>query len=214
MRRRDFVAGALAVPFAGFIRPESLPSRRAAFEEIGNSVMMTLAVPGLFRRGDREAVASIDSGFDTTLVFHLRAWRYGTRERVATVEREVKIRWDPWKKRYLVRTEMEKGATRREYDVREKALAAATTLSRIRLGSAESFVRSSGDQGPYYFVEVFALRNPLLRPEELVARRPSERSVGRDLEWFSSLVDVVAGERAVAEEVIHFRTNPFYLPPR
>lgn len=214
MKRREFVAGAVAVPFAAFLRPETLALRRASFEEIGSSVVMSLALPGLFRRGDKEAVASIDSGFDTTLVFHLRLWKYGTRERIEDIEQEVKVRWDPWKKRYLVRTKTDRGWSKREFESRDKALSVSTTLSRVRLVAAHALKRSKGDAGPYYFVEVLALRNPLMRPDELVTRRHSERSVGRDLEWFARLVDVVAGERAIAEESLHVRTNPFYLPTR
>jgi len=214
VKRREFVASALVVPFAAWIRPEALPVRRATFEEIGNSVLLTLSLPGLFRRGDREAVASIDSGFDTTLAFRLRVWKYGSKVRIGDTEHEIKIRFDPWKKVYLVRSRTEKGWSKREFVAQEQALAAATTLSRVRVAASDALVRATANAGPYYFVEVLAMRNPMVRTENSNARAPSERSVGRDLEWFARLVDVVAGERAVAEETVHVRTNPFYLPPR
>lgn len=214
MKRREFVASVIAVPFAAWIRPEALPIRRASFEEIGNSVLLTLAVPGLFRRGDKEAVASIESGFDTTLAFRLRVWKYGTKVRVGDTDHEIKIRWDPWKKVYLVRSRTENGWSKREFAARDQALAAATTLSRVRVAAADALVRATANGGPYYFVEVLAMRNPMVRTDTSSPRAPSDRGVGRDLEWFARLVDVVAGERAIAEETVHVRTNPFYLPPR
>lgn len=214
MKRREFVAGMVAVPVAGFVRPEALPVRRATFEEIGSAVLLTLALPTLFRRGDKEALVSIDSGFDTTLLFELRLWRYGVREKIVDVEHTVKLRWDPWKRRYVVRAQTSTGWNKREFELRDDALAAATTLKRVRLTSSSALQRAEDGTGPYYFVEVLALRNPLLGPKGRLAERPSDRGGGRDLEWFSRLVDVVAGERAVAEETLHLRTNPFYLPPR
>jgi hypothetical protein len=210
------VLGALTVPLTapllGFVRPDALPAKKAAFEEVGNSVLMSMSVPWLFRRHDDEAFASIDSGFDTTLQFTLRVWKFGTRQLVSTGTRTVRIRRDIWKKSYVVGSREAHGWTKRYFDDREAALAAAVKLDRIKICSASALERGEG--GPYYFVEVLALRNPLERREGTRARSGTGRGQGRDLEWFGRLVHVLAGERVEAEEVVRIRTNPFYLVPR
>jgi hypothetical protein len=80
-------------------------------------------------------------------------------------------------------------------------------LDRVRVGSASDLERGSG--GPYYFVTVLALRNPIVSDRD--GNEASGRGQGRDLEWFGKLVEVLAGERAQAEEVVHVKTNAFYL---
>ena len=65
--------------------------------------------------------------------------------------------------------------------------------------------------GPYYFVEVLALRNPIENPDGDSRKRG--RGGGRDLEFFARLVDSMVGERARAEKKIHVKTSPFYLLP-
>jgi len=211
VKRRRFLLGVVALHAVSLVRPEALPIKKAVFEEVGNSVLMTLAVPTLFRRGDKESLASIDSGFDTTLMFDLRVWQLGSRTLLAKDRITVKVRRDPWRKTYVVRERTSKGWARREFEERDAALAAATTLERVRLVSADRLGRN--ESGPYYFVEVLALRNPLnLSTTE--TGLDDGRVGSRDLEWFGQLVDVLAGERAEAEESIHIRTNAFYLLPR
>ena len=105
MKRRELFAGLLAVPAMPVIamaRPEALTSRKAAFAEVGDGVRMTLALPSLIRARDTDALKSIDSSFDTTLRYSLRVWEYGTRVKVTSRVVIVKIRRDPWKKRYVV----------------------------------------------------------------------------------------------------------------
>lgn len=211
MRRRCFLQGIVVVPITAMVRPDALTVRKAAFEEVGNSVLVTLTLPTLFRRHDKEALASIDSGFDTTLEFTLKVWERGSNRLMGTRKHVVKIRRDPWKKRYVVSTRSETGWSRRYFEKRDDAIAAAVKLDRIRVISASLLER--GEDGPYYFVTVLALRNPL---DGGSTRGPtaSGRSRGRDLEWFGRLVDVIAGERPQAEEIVQFKTNLFYLVPR
>lgn len=211
MRRRTFVQGVLVMPVVGMVRPDPLTVRKATFEEVGNSVLLTLSLPTLFRKHDKEALASIDSGFDTTLEFTLKVWERGSNRLMGTRKHVVKIRRDPWRKRYVVSTRSETGWSRRYFDKREDAIAAAVKLDRVRVISASLLER--GEDGPYYFVTVLALRNPL-DPGGLRDPTASGRSRGRDLEWFGRLVDVVAGERPRAEEIVHVKTNLFYLVPR
>lgn len=207
MKRRTFLQGLIVVPVHAYARPDTLPIRRATFEEVGNSVLVTMTLPALFRRYDREALASIDSGFDTTIHYTIKLWQHGSRKLIDTREIMVKIRWDPWKKRYVVSTRDGSGWTKRTFAERDDAVAAAVKLDRVRVGAAGDLERGQG--GPYYFVTVLALRNPIVSDRE--GNESSGRGQGRDLEWFGKLVEVLAGERAQAEEVVHVRTNAFYL---
>ncbi len=209
LRRREMLAGLVAAPMVALVRPESLAARRAAFEEAGDNVRMTLALPTLIRGRDEEALKSIDSSFDTTIRYSLRLWEYGTRNLVSSRVVVVKIRRDPWKKRYVVSRRGTGDWSKRYFADRDAAVAAATSLRKQVVGPLAKLER--GTQGPYYFVEVLALRNPLDGTGK--DARASGRGGGRDLQWFSRLIDNMAGERARAEEVVHVRTYPFYLLP-
>jgi hypothetical protein len=210
VKRRTFMQGMIAVPVIAYARPDTLPLRRATFEEVGNSVLVTMTLPALFRRYDREALASIDSGFDTTIHYVVKVWQHGKNRLVDTREVRVKIRRDPWKKRYVVSTREDSGWTKRTFVERDEAIAAAVKLDRVRVCAASDLERGEG--GPYYFVTVLALRNPIVVKSD--GDRSSGRGQGRDLEWFGRLVEVLAGERAQAEEVVHVKTNAFYLVER
>jgi hypothetical protein len=208
VRRRDLLRGFVAMPVVAFARP-NMPvlKLKGSFEEVGSSVLMTLSVPTLFNKYDKDALESIDSGFDTTLHFTLKLWEYGAKGRLMeTREVLVRIRRDPWKKRYVVSTREDGVWSKRTFTDREAAVAAAVKLDRVRIASTSSLER--GDDAPYYFVTVFAQRNPLEPAADFAG---STSAQGRDLEWFGRLVDVLAGERALAEETVHARTNRFYL---
>lgn len=213
LRRRTVLGGLLGAPLLAFARPESLTKRAAQFAEIGNSIQMTLALPALIRDNDQEALESINSGFDTTLEFTIKVWEHGTRRLMASRIIVLKLRRDPWKKHYLLRTKGSSGWIRRSFRTRAAAITAAVTLDGIKVCSASRLTRG-GEVGPFYFVEILAMRNPLR------ARRGSDRGTetrrgqGRDAEWFRRLVETLAGERARAEKVVHVRTNPFFLLPR
>jgi hypothetical protein len=210
VKRRRLLLGMLTLPLVGFVRPWDLPRRKASFEEVGNSVLMTVSIPTLFRRTDRDALDSIDSGFITTLHFTLRVWQSGKRQLIETRELLVRIHYDVWKKKYIVRTR-ESGVwtSKRAFLERDEAIAAAVKLDRVRVAAANQLER--GEFGPNYFVEILAQRNPLDPPEDFAS---STSAQGRDLEWFGRLVDVLAGERADAEETVHLRTLPFFLEAR
>jgi hypothetical protein len=212
VKRRTFVVGSLATPLLlGFARPEALSVREAIFEEMGTSLVVTVQLPGLFKKHDTDALASIDSGFDTNLHFSLKVWEWGKRKLVAQRTVLVKIRRDPWKKMYVVSTRGSRGWSKRFFEKRDEAIAAATTLTRATVASTSELER--GDDGPYYFVEILAQRNPLASDARR-KRGATGRGTGRDLEWFGRLVEVLAGERAKAEETVHVRTNPTYLVPQ
>lgn len=209
MKRRQWLQGAIVMPVAVVARPEPVTRRRAVFEEAGSSVLMTMSLPMLFRRYDKDALESIDSGFDTTIELTIKLWQHGTNRVIGTHEVLVRIRRDPWKQRYVVSTRADGTWTKRSFDERDAAVAAAVKLDRIRIAATSELER--GDDGPTYFVTVFAQRNPLEPSPDFAA---STSAQGRDLEWFGRLVDVLAGERAQAEETVHVRSNPFYLVER
>lgn len=213
VRRRVVLGGALGLPLLAFARPETLTKRAAEFAEVGNSIQMTLSLPGLIRSNDLEALASIDSGFDTTLEYQLKVWQHGSRERVARRTLVLKLRRDPWKKNYLLRTKGSTGWIKRSFDERAEAIAAAVTLDGIKVCSA-SVLDRGGEAGPFYFVEIMAMRNPLRRRRGGGRGTETHRGQGRDADWFRRLVETLAGERARAEQVVHVRTNPFFLVPR
>jgi hypothetical protein len=194
------------MPAAAVARPEPVTRRRAVFEEAGDAVLMTITLPMLFRRYDKDALESIDSGFDTTIELTIKLWQYGTNRVIATREVQVRIRRDPWKQRYVVATRIEGVSTKRSFADRDAAVAASVKLDRVRIAATTDLER--GDDGPTYFVTVFAQRNPLEPSPDFAA---STSAQGRDLEWFGRLVDVLAGERVQAEETVHVRTNQFYL---
>ncbi|MCR9160087.1 MAG: hypothetical protein ACE37F_37810 [Nannocystaceae bacterium] len=205
--RRQVLAGLVAAPIA-LARPTD--TVKARFEEVGKTVRMTLALPGLISARDADALKSIDSSFDTTLRYSLRLVEYGTRDLISSRIVVVKIRRDPWKKRYVVsRRSGGGGWSKRFFTKRAEAVAAATTLDRQVVGAVSQLERT-GD-GPYYYVEVLALRNPIDNPDGDDRKRG--RGGARDLELFARLVDSMVGERARAEKKVHVRTNPFYLLP-
>jgi hypothetical protein len=212
VKRRTFVVGTISTPLLlGFARPEALSVREGVFEEMGSSLVVTVALPGLFKKHDTDAMASIDSGFDTNLHYSLKLWEWGERKLVSKHTVLVKIRRDPWKKMYVVSTRGARGWSKRFFEKRAEAIAAATTLTRVKIASTSDLQR--GDDGPYYFVEILAQRNPLTSDARR-RRGATGRGSGRDLEWFGRLVEVLAGERAKAEETVHVRTNPTYLVPQ
>lgn len=215
LSRRAWIGGVLALPSLAFARPEALPKRAAKFAEVGNSIQMTLSLPALIRKNDEEALASIDSGFDTTLEYRISLWEHGTRQRMASRTLVLKLRRDPWKKHYLLRTKGSTGWIKRSFQTRKAAIEAAVTLDGIKVCSA-SVLERGGEAGPFYFVEIMAMRNPLRRSRGRGDGRGTEthRGQGRDADWFRRLVETLAGERAQAEKVVHVRTNPFFLVPR
>jgi len=204
------LAGLVSLPALGFARPETLLQKKAVFEEIASSVQMTLSLPALFRKTDKEALESIDSGFDTTLRFEIDVWEHGVRAiKIASRTVIVKVGKDPWTDKYAVKTQGNTGWIRRTFNTRDAAIEAAVTLDRIRICDVALLTRGTYEEGPFYFCSVLAMRNPVKDPGPAGRRR---RGGDRDLEWFGRLVDALAGERARAEEIVNVKTNPFYLP--
>lgn len=213
MKRRAFTVGSAALALAGFARTDTLPTRVATFEEVGDSVLMTVAFPELLRARDREARASIDSGFETTLVYEIRIFEHGSTAALASLRHVVKIHYDHWQKRYVVQSREASGAAAKRYFKRQDAaIEHAVTLERLRIARASGLER--GEEGPYYFATIRAMRNPLGDHVAGGASSASGRGRGRSTGWFRRIVEFMSGSQPPAEETLHVRTNPFYLVPR
>jgi hypothetical protein len=198
----------------GAVRPDTLLLRRARFEEVGAAVMVTVAFPELLRARDREAMASLDSGFETTLVYDLMLHEHGTNRVLEQHRRVVKVRYDYLNRRYEVTTRDDGGTrARRFFKRRSDAAAAAVELRRMRVGRTEGLGR--GEAGPFYYVTVLGQRNPLTPTQGEPGLDPGTgRAQGRDTRWFRRFVNFLAGELPEAEETVRFRTQPFYLRSR
>ncbi len=218
MRRRAFLWALASLILTAAARPDTLLLRRARFEEVGNSAMMTIEFPELLRLRDRETIPSVDSGFETTLIFDLVLYEHGSNSGLEWHRRIVKIRYDYMNQRYEVTTRDDGGnRARRFFKRRSRAVAAATRLTRMKVGRSANLARGSG--GPYYYVTIRGQRNPL-DPTEPSAGLGSGldpgtgRAQGRDTRWFSRFVNFLATELPEAEATVRYRTQPFYLVER
>lgn len=208
--RRVFLAGSSAALTAGMVRSDPVALRRARFEEVGNSVLMTVDVPKLIRPTDRQALASIDSGFATTLTFDVGVFELGATEPITTLYVVKKIQYDLWTQRYVVVVrEPGRGAAKRYFKTRDQAVKAALTLDRLRIVRASQLTR--GEDGPYYYARIIAQRNPLSQEGTVGA---DGRTQERNVRWFTRLIDFLAARPPEAEETVAVRTNPFFLLPR
>lgn len=211
MRRRAFLLAGLSLPLVAAGPLEYLRPRRAKFEEVGDAVLMSVAMPELLSARDQDAMASLESAFATTLVFEIVLYRAGQHAPVEQRQRIVKIQYNPWKERYVVTTSDVGRATQvRYYSSRDEAIARATALDRVRVARVGALQR--GDDA-VYFATVVAQRNPLDR--DLLAQGAGEdldRGQGRDLSVFSRWVGIFVRATQSAEKTFAIKTVPaFYL---
>lgn len=217
MRRRALLRAGLALGLALPVMAapgglELLKPRRAKFEEVGDSVLMTADLPELLLTRDGDAMASLESAFRTRLDYEIALYRAGQTDPVELRRVTVFIQWDPWKERYVVETkEADRTATRRYFAGRDEAIVAAIRLDRVRIARASALER-----GPkaVYFATVVGQRNPiekgLLSPED-----SDGRGQGRDLSVFSRWVGIFIRATQSAEKTVAIKTTPaFYLVPR
>lgn len=213
MRRRALLLAGLTLPLLGAGGLEFLRPRRARFEEVGDAVLMTVAMPELLSTRDSDAMASLGSAFATTLVYEIVVYRAGQALPFDQRSRVVKIQYNPWKERYVVTTsDTGRAAQVRYYTDRDEAIARATSLERVRIARVSAMQR-----GPdaVYFATVVAQRNPidqdLLAPE---TGDEDERGQGRDLAVFSRWVGIFVRATQSAEKTFAVKTTPgFYLVP-
>ena len=214
MKRRQLLAGVPAVGFTALFRPETFVIRKAVFEEVGDSVLMSTVFPELLRKRDREAVASIDSGFTTTLVFDIAVLEYGTNQTIAQVRRVVELRYHLYLKKYeVVVRHGSVLAPPRYFTQRDAAIDAGLEMRRVRIVGANRLRRQPA-RG-YYYVTVLGQRNPTDSIRGIHDLDPEAgRAQGRDVRWFSRFLDFLAGDVPQAEETLVVRTQPFYLVQR
>jgi hypothetical protein len=215
VRRRGFLCLVAATPLmAAPGGLELLKPRRARFEEVGDSVLMTADLPELLLTRDTDAMASLESAFRTRLEYEISLYRAGQSEPVEQRRVTVYIQYDPWKERFVVETqETGRTATRRYFADRDDAIVAAIRLERVRIARAGALER-----GPraVYFATVVGQRNPiekgLLSPED---GDGDGRGQGRDLSVFSRWVGIFIRATQSAEKTVAIKTSPaFYLVPR
>lgn len=214
MRRRALLVAGLSLPLCAVGGREFLRSRRAEFVEVGDDVLMSVALPELLLPRDSDAMASIESAFTTTLVFDVSLFRSGKARPISSQRRVVKIQWNPWKERFSVQSS---GPDRQPQTLyftdRDAAIAAAVSLDRFPVGDTRELER-----GPRatYFVTVVGQRNPIsadLLPGDDAS--PDARGQGRDLSAFSRWIGMFIRDAPRAERTIAIRTAPaFYLVQR
>lgn len=212
MRRRGFFGLLAALPLltaAGGL--ELLKPRRAKFEEVGDSVLMTAELPELLLTRDADAMASIESAFRTRLEYEVSLYRAGQSDPIEQRRVTVYIQWDPWKERFVVETqEQGRSPTRRYFADRDEAIVAAIRLDRVRIARASALER-----GPkaIYFATVVGQRNPI--EKGLLSADDDGRGQGRDLSVFSRWVGIFIRATQSAEKTVAIKTSPaFYLVPR
>jgi hypothetical protein len=197
----------LSLPLVAAGPPTAPIIRRAKFREVGDSVIMDIRLPELLPKRDADAMASLDSGFATRLVYEVTLYKYvrGQAKVVRTSTREVRIHWNYWDERYVVETIDDGGSPGRlNFKLREDALKEVGRL-RKRVGKVSEMER--GDRNAY-FVSVFAQRNPTRKDPGSTA---STRGQSGDLRMFSRWVSIFVRSRLSAEKTMVVRTNYFYL---
>ncbi|RMG93497.1 MAG: hypothetical protein D6705_18610 [Deltaproteobacteria bacterium] len=220
MKRRRFLAafgGVAAAPWLIAARSrDHYLFRRARFFDHGGYVSMSMGFPELLRASDRDAMAWVDSGFETVLRYRIIVVDRKARREVEQRVHLVTLRFDFLQgDRYEVKAR-QGGRTlfRRYYDERRAAVDAATHLARVPIADTSRLVRG-GPGGPSYSVAVVAQRNPLGPDEQGPGADPAvARAQDRDVQWFGRLVGFLVGEVPEAEVTVRLRTQPFYLEAR
>jgi hypothetical protein len=213
MNRRAFLATGLGLPLIAAGGRELLRARRADFVEVGDSVLMSVELPELLSTRDRDAMASLESAFATTLVFEIKLYRSGSSRPISAQRRVVKIQWNPWKERFSVQTSDPGQGTRTVYfRERNPAIAKAVALDRLPIARSSALGRGRNES---YFVTVVGQRNPitaaLLPEDELVGGQGQ----GSDLAAFSRWIGIFIRDTPAAEKTFAIRTTPaFYLVER
>lgn len=210
MKRRAFLLAGLTLPLLA-ATPGAQLHRRAQFREVGDSVVMEMKVPELLPPRDADAMASLDGGFATHLVYDITLYKHvpGKSQPVRHATRNVRIHYDHWNGKYVVET-VDDGGTpgRLEFKLREDAVKEVAQL-RIRVGKASEMER--GDRN-VYFVAVFAQRNPTRAADG--SPSAGSRSSSTDLRMFSRWVSLFMRSRLTAEKTMLLRSNFFYLVDR
>lgn len=210
--RRGLLALGAALPLlmAAGGELEVLRPRKARFEEVGDTVLMTVALPELLLTADTAAMTSLEAAFTTVLTYEIAIHRAREREPIEHRRFVVRIHWNAWKERYVVTAEEPgHGATTRMFTDRDEAIAAAVTLERLRIAQADALER-----GPEatYFATIVGQRNPVDRGLLSPGSTSEPRRVGST---FSRWLGLFIRAQQRAEKTVAIKTSPaFYLVPR
>lgn len=204
--RRGLIAWIAAIPLLAAAGGDPEPqARKARFEEVGDDVRMTVALPELLATDDAAAMDSLEAAFATTLTYEIDVHRGRAGEPIERRRVLVRIQWNAWKERYVVAVdEPGRGQTTRDFIDRDQAIAAAVTLDRLRVAAAADLER-----GPEatYFATIVGQRNPV--------ERGLLSSGGREGSTFARWIGLFIRSERRAERTVELRTSPaFYLVPR
>ncbi len=199
-------AVALTLPLLA-ASPDTLPRRDAKFTYTTRKLKIRVAVPDILRKTDKQAIKQLDGGYPTRLVYDLAVFAKGSRTPIAVQHVEISVQWDPWNLDYIVQTSVGAAqATVRRYALRDDAIKAATSLS-VTIAELAAIARGE-DQ--VHFVHVVAQRNPI--QAKASGSSAVARGQDRDLEMFSRWVGMFVRGRPKADQLVEFRTHPFYVP--
>lgn len=208
--RRGLVRAALALALSAPLlaaSPETLAKREAKFTYTSRKLKIRVAVPDLLRASDKQAMKLLDGGYPTRLVYDLAVYPKGSRSPIAIQHVEVSVQWDPWNRDYIVQTAVgSASATVRRYALRDDAIKAATSLS-VPIADLDAIPRGEDE---VHFVQVVAQRNPI--ESKTSGAGAAARGQDRDLEMFSRWVGMFVRSRPKAEQLVEFRSYPFYVP--
>lgn len=202
-------AALLVAPAA---RADEEPRGRAmGFAERGGDLVLSVGFAELF---DDAAVASLSSGFPTSVVVRVYVYRSRDELPVAFAIARVDVVYDLWDEAYVIRTDSPRGSQTSRTPSRQRALEAATRLTALPVARLPQIA-----VGPHYFAAVVAELNPV--SDELQAemrrwltQRPGDR-LDSGASFFGSFVSVFVKPRLVAaDRAVHLRSQPFYRVAR
>lgn len=188
---------------------EVLRPRKARFEEVGDTVLMTVGLPELLLTADTAAMTSLEAAFTTVLTYEIAVYRGREREPFERRRVVVRLHWNAWKERYVVTVEEPgRGLTTRAFSDRDEAIAAAVTLERLRILEAVALERGNDAT---YFATVVGQRNPVDRG----LLSPGSGGEPRVGSTFSRWLGIFIRAQQRAEKTVAIKTSPaFYLVPR
>ena len=210
LSRRRWLVSLASVPALALLvaaAPETLPRRKGSFTYNRRDLKLRVSIPDILRSSDKQAMKILDGGYPTRLVYDFAVYAKGARAPRAVAHVEVSVQYDPWNQNYLVRTSVNgAAATVRSYALRADAIKASTNVS-VEIAKIADMPRGE-DQ--VHFVHVVAQRNPT--QSKSGASGAAARGQDRDLEVFSRWVGMFVRSRPKADQVVEFRTHPFYVP--
>lgn len=209
LSRRRWLAVVASAPAVALIAaaPDTLQRRKGTFTYNRRDLKLRIAIPDILRSTDKQAMKMLDGGYPTRLVYDFAVYAKGARAPRSTAHVEVSVQYDPWNKNYLVQTSVNgAAATVRSFALRADAIKASTHVS-VAVAKLADMPRGA-DQ--VHYVHAVAQRNPT--QSKSGGNTGAARGQDRDLEVFSRWVGMFVRSRPKADQIVEFRTHPFYVP--